>query len=284
MFEKRPNRIVHWRGLELKPDEKKVLENIETHGCHIVQVREDQAGPGWSYTIGLYERLGCPEIIVLGLKDLVAAHVLNDAAGRMRDGAIFHERDRHVDLLENVECEFRAVDSKWLKQGLMGYANWFYGTPDYPVMQCVYPDIAGIFPWEAGFDQTWRGRQPLVFPGAPESSAEQDLWARHDPSSCLYSWNLPLSPHTGVFATRHVANGEEAILLVSHDRSDGAWQFIGTSDGNSGNIAHLCLHHILDLDPTLAELCDLPLGWMARRKNVSAPWAREICPPNEEVG
>jgi Domain of unknown function (DUF4262) len=281
MAREESKRIQEFRSRELRPNEAKLIDDIEKYDCHIIQVRSENEIPGWSYTIGLFEVFGRPEVIVVGLEEEMAHFVLNEVADRYRRGTTLGEGDRLSDLLGNVDCEFRFVETRWVRQGLMGYAEWFYRDDEFPALQCIYPDLDGKFPWEDGFDASWRGMQALLFRDAPQSGVEQDLWASHDPSSSLYSWKFPVPPHTGVYTTEPVNSGQEPVLLVTHDAGDGAWQFIGTTDGSSENGAIVCFHHMVDRDPTIKELTDLPEGWIARRDAPSEPWTREIRPPDD---
>jgi hypothetical protein len=41
----------------------------------------------------------------------------------------------------------------------LGWSRWFYGGDDFPCLQIVWPDRAGLFPWEVGFDQAFAGNQ-----------------------------------------------------------------------------------------------------------------------------
>lgn len=41
-------------------------------------------------------------------------------------------------------------------------------------------------------------------------------------------------------------------------------------------------HHVIDRDPTLTELADLPLGWYAERDKVGEPWVRREREPDDE--
>ncbi len=52
---------------------------------------------------------------------------------------------------------------------------------------------------------------------------------------------------------------------MTHDRSDGAWQILGESGIEGGGPELACLHHIVEKDPTLDELADLPKGWYPER-------------------
>lgn len=42
------------------------------------------------------------------------------------------------------------------------------------------------------------------------------------------------------------------------------------------------LGEILEIDPSLSELADLPYGWQAWRENASAPWQRFVNDREEE--
>jgi hypothetical protein len=70
------------------------------------------------------------------------------------------------------------VNSRKLKQRwthVMEYALWFYGEDEFPVFQCVCPDLNNRFPWNDGFDTTWRDRQALLFQDAIPSTVERDF-------------------------------------------------------------------------------------------------------------
>lgn len=81
-------------------------------------------------------------------------------------------------------------------------------------------------------------------------------------------------PGIGVITTAQVLAGAP-ILVVAHDADDGGWQFLcgTTGDPSDGRIVHL--HEIERMDPTVGELADLPLGWMAFRTTVGGAWKRE---------
>lgn len=275
------DRIRFLRQLPLEPDEAKLVDDVEQYGCHIIQVREEGGFPGWSYTVGLTELLDCPELIVIGLKEQLASSVLNECARRLHEGVRFGEKSREHELLSNVECEFRIVEKRWLRR-TMGYAVWFYGGDSFPALQCVYPDLENRFPWEPGFPENWRSRQPLLFPHSLSHGVEDDFWAANDPNSSLHRWQFIDAPHTGVFTTKRVMSGDDPITRVFHDIEDGAWQFLGPGESKTEDLAYVCFHHIVDKDPSVAALSDLPLGWCAWREDVASPWIREVAPSDDE--
>ncbi len=146
----------------------------------------------------------------------------------------------------------------------MGWTNWYYRGEDYPVLQAVYPDLKNNFPEDEGFDQNFA--QPLMQPNAPMTRTEEDFWASADPESSLFDWKFPDPPHTGVYLSKAVHEGTEPVTYVSHDEDDGAWQFLGDSMSDGGGPVIVCFHHPIDVDPSLKELIDLPLGWYTRAR------------------
>lgn len=263
-----------FRATALSKLDERTISQVERFGCSVVNVARTNYGLGWSYTIGIFDTCGKPEIITVGLLSETAHSALNEAAKLLRAGVDL-TKGRHRELIGEVDCEFRPVDPKWVEQ-LMGWARWYYDGNDFPVIQAVYPDLQNRFPEDEGFDESFD--QPLMQPGAPMRETESDFWASTDPKSSLYNWKFPDDPHAKAFLSETVHKGTEPITYVSHDASDGAWQFLGDSMSDGGGPVVSCLHHPIDRDPSLAELADLPLGWVAERARVGEPWARKKHP------
>ena len=263
-------RTRNFRESALSPEDDRTIGHIEEFGCSVVSVKRTNSGLGWSYTIGIFDTCGKPEIITVGLLPETAHSALNGAAKLLRAGVDL-TKGRYRDLVGEVECEFRPVDRKWVEQ-LMGWAMWYYDRADFPVLQAVYPDLENRFPEHEAFDKTFE--QPLMQTAAPMTRVENDFWASNDPKSSLFNWRFPDPPHTGVFLSETVHNGTEPVTYVSHDSEDGAWQFMGDTMRDGGGPVISCFHHPIDRDPSLAELADLPLGWYAERPKVGEPWVR----------
>jgi hypothetical protein len=71
-----------------KGDEK-LLNDIEKYGWHVVKVMEDDRGPRFAYSVGLYKTYNHPKIIIIGLK-LDLAHVLiNNIGEDIKNGKIY---------------------------------------------------------------------------------------------------------------------------------------------------------------------------------------------------
>ncbi|MGA2037960.1 MAG: DUF4262 domain-containing protein [Bryobacteraceae bacterium] len=259
-----------FRATDLCEQDEFTISSVEEYGCSIVHVARAHGGYGWSYSIGVFDTCGKPEIITVGLPPETAHFALNEAATLLRSGVELTV-GRHNGLVGQVDCEFRPVGQRWIRH-LMNWAVWYYDGADFPVIQAVYPDRENRFPGESGFDVAFE--QPLMQCGAPSTRVEDDFWASTDPKSSLFNWRFQDSPHAQAFLSKAVDRGIEPITFVSHDADDGAWQFLGDSMSDSGGVA-VCLHHPIDSDPSLRELADLPLGWYAEREKTGQPWVRK---------
>ena len=59
----------------------------------------------------------------------------------------------------------------------LGNAAWFYRSPDFPVLQCFWPDAQGRFPWDPACDPDWRQDQPLLYEADRERALSPALIA-----------------------------------------------------------------------------------------------------------
>ena len=83
------------------------------------------------------------------------------------------------------------------------------------------------------------------------------------------------SPNVAVLTTRGVIDGTDWIAFVSLDDEDGEWQFIGSRGASMDEAMVVALRRVLERDPTIAELADLPYGGKASRASEADPWVRE---------
>ena len=88
-------------------------------------------------------------------------------------------------------------------------------------------------------------------------------------------WPFADPPNTAVITSVRILDDKDWVHYVTHDQEDGAWQFHPFSGPTSVEEAAVVgLAHMLTVEPRLAELADLPLGWHAWRESQSAPWTR----------
>lgn len=90
----------------------------------------------------------------------------------------------------------------------------------------------------------------------------------------MNDWPFDEPKNVVSFTSRQVIREEQPILWVSHDADDGAWQFHTGGIVSVADAMIVLLQNIVNRDPTVSELADLPLGWVAERGAVGAPWRR----------
>lgn len=75
------------------------------------------------------------------------------------------------------------------------------------------------------------------------------------------------------FVCIHVYENTRPILLVS--REGGDWQCLCGASHSLGELPKVVgLNHLVDRDPSLLELADLPDDWEAERATVGERWIR----------
>jgi hypothetical protein len=83
------------------------------------------------------------------------------------------------------------------------------------------------------------------------------------------------APKGRVLTSRQVMEQEWPILCIRHDADDsGTWQFVN-GHGDTENEADRVTAHIQQLierDPSICAVADMPNGWRARRQSEDAPW------------
>ena len=235
-------------------DEQRVIDDIHRVGWHIVGIEDDLEGPPFAYSIGIQHTLSHPEIIIFGLNDApVMMNIINTIGEEIRKGARFQDWYESDQILQGYSCIFRTVPPDVFPDYL-GYAMWFYRPNPFPVLQCVWPDSQHRFPWHPDCQSGVRDRQPIL--------AQQT------------GWPFTAGKNRAVFATKPVLDGSQPILRVSHD-DEGDWHFLCGTTNSTDDARIVCLHNIVELNPSVTELADLPEGWGAIRESVNSPWQRE---------
>jgi len=156
-------------------------------------------------------------------------------------------------VLEDSKVIFRTVETKFYRDYL-GYDRWFYQGDQFPVVQCVWPDSKHRYPWHPEVSQTIVALQPVL--------------------SDDKSWQFQAGKNRATFTTKPVLRDGHPVLLVVHDE-EGDWQFLCGTTNQQEDAQIVGLGTIVRLDPTLAELAELPVGWQASRDAVGTEWSKE---------
>src|SRR6266700_2137942 len=88
------------------------------------------------------------------------------------------------------------------------------------------------------------------------------------------SWPFDQPRNCATLTLRTIVFGGEPILRVSHDEDDHSWQFLDGRAPKTANAAVVTLSEIVDLDPSVIEVADLPPGWIAVRATKTSAWKR----------
>jgi hypothetical protein len=127
----------------------------------VLLILGDEEGPGFAYSVGLQHSYGHPEIIMFGLRHETMHAIINMIGERVKAGARFAPGQVSDELLNGYDVVFRPVDPRWHEE-FFGQAIDFYAEAGFTALQCVWPDRAGLFPWQPGFDSRLVERQPLL--------------------------------------------------------------------------------------------------------------------------
>ena len=124
-------------------------------------IPEDDEGPSFAYSIGLFRSFGHPEIIVFGLGLDLMHRMINLIGEEVRRGRRFADGESASGILEGYDVRFLHVAHRHYPEHF-GYARWFYKGDDFPALQCLWPDKQGRFPSDADYSEPLRARQCLL--------------------------------------------------------------------------------------------------------------------------
>lgn len=82
--------------------------------------------------------------------------------------------------------------------------------------------------------------------------------------------------NTMVITTKDIIQKKKDIKLVSHDEDDGMWEFLDGDEVDEKSAAVVSINEIVEIDNSINELFDLPLGWIAHRESKDSKWIRII--------
>ncbi|MGW1768255.1 DUF4262 domain-containing protein [Streptomyces sp. NPDC002073] len=144
---------------ELDSRTQSTVDVIDRHGWQVSMVPADDEGPGWAYTVGLWHRLRMPEVAMFGLDIPLMQAVLNDLGRQAVEGQPLEAGQERHDVA-SVPVVLRAVDYRWYR-AFFGTAIGYYRKPPFPVLQVVWPNRDGVFPWQPG-GEGLLSRQPRL--------------------------------------------------------------------------------------------------------------------------
>lgn len=255
--------------------DRKLVADVHRHGWGVIGISGDERLPGWAFTVGLWHSFASPEAAMFGLRVPDMQHWLNQLGEEIRVGHLPRPDELRNGILADVPVTFRPVHDSWYAE-LFGFALWFTQRPPLPIVEVVWPDREGRFPWEDGCGARCRDDQPQLW--LARDRHPMGRWTR---ATVQDPWPFLDDPATGVFTTKRIAFEGRAVVYVVHDH-DGDWQFLDGDDVTPDDITLVHLEHIVGAHPRVAEVGDLPRGWEAWRDPADTEWRRRPVPSGAE--
>jgi hypothetical protein len=142
----------------LDDHERNFVAKIREHGWLGSSVFEDAEGPGFSYSTGFWVSAHSPEVITFSLKSDTAHDVFWDLFRDAKAGKEHAIARLSDEVFANISSYLFPV-AKVHYRKYLGWSRWFYAGDEFPCLQLVWPDRSGKFPWEDGFDESFRRSQ-----------------------------------------------------------------------------------------------------------------------------
>jgi len=151
-----------------------VDKRIQRHGWMAMYVGDYQASPCWAYSIGFEESLGQPEVIVFDVTQADASALLwwiyksiesgellpKDSEAWAPEGEVIGVwREVHPTQLNSADGWFAAAQERLERRGAADALRAF---------QLVVRDGGEKFPWDEGYDERLRPKQPALYQPAAD--------------------------------------------------------------------------------------------------------------------
>jgi hypothetical protein len=232
-------------------DLNQTKEHIKKYGLSVIKIESTEYLPSFAYSVGLTETFNHPEIICFGLSTELMHQLINDVAEIIREEGKLDLNKEYSNVFENSRAKFLQIDKKNIED-YFGVAIKYFGTTKINGLQLIWTDRNNKFPWENGFEEEFRFKQPLLDRNAKFKFREQR--------------NL------GIFTTRQWLEKNEPIVRVVHEEN-GDWQFL-TKEIDFENGKLIALEQMILRDETLNEVFDLEYGEEAERDFIGDKWRR----------
>lgn len=177
--------------------ERIVLHNIAECGWHAVNVIEDDGHPPWTFSIGLYETWGFPELIVIGRSRATAHKMLEALATQIEEGSAPDLKDPDPDPLLGIPCHFLEVNTRYYSD-YVGFALWYFRKRKFPLHQIAWPDGDGLYPWDPLAPKPFKEWQPILG-NSPCARDERPGRTKKADHLAWERWPIPLAPPSGEY-------------------------------------------------------------------------------------
>lgn len=149
----------------LDEQERNFVAQIREHGWFRTSVFAEGDKPGFSYATGFTVNAGAPELIMFSLKDETAHDIFWELFRHAQAGGRLPLAIPTPDVFGGGVLAYAFPVAKRHYRDHLGWSIWFYGGSDFDCWQIVWPDRAGMFPWEVGAEPAFEMNQPDLTDG-----------------------------------------------------------------------------------------------------------------------
>lgn len=135
---------------QIKQYHAKVDENIQKYGYHSTFGFADKT-PSFCYSTGIFKNFGIPEIFISSLPQNLSNTLIQSYVDKFKGAAQVPMNVRLEHLSERFPVYLIEVPEHKLTDYVLSSIRYYNGNP-YKYVQLIYPDTAGRFPNDAGYD------------------------------------------------------------------------------------------------------------------------------------
>lgn len=127
-----------------------VDNNIKENGFHVTYVLEQKNQTPFGYSTGLFKNFGIPEAFVSGLPNGLTNSLITNYAKTFKKKKVPISK-KLENLIDRFPTYILEVKNEDLNEKVLSSFR-FYENEDFKSIQIIFPDLAGKFPKEPGYD------------------------------------------------------------------------------------------------------------------------------------
>lgn len=141
--------------------ESEVLRDVEQNGVQLFFDEIAEPETTRAFTLGLWHLRQRPEVVAFGLPEELAGRVLELVADDVEEGVTYQVGQQHEGIVHGYPVTFGKVSAAQVR-ALLPELVEAYGSDDVPVLQLVYPDRQGRWPWDPDVREGFCEAQPVL--------------------------------------------------------------------------------------------------------------------------